>query len=252
MKIMRSFLGIINVIEVNCLLMRDICQTPEYNSQQKVAHLIFYIICISFFINFIFTVSSHTASGSIHERILNWTKLQTLEDIEKRCQAELNVLKQDFDGNIGNFDDETSEENPWNVDSLYQFQFYNCPSCYFFNSSKQEFVDHVCKSHPDSIPYLKKIKDESIRDVSGPWNSENFKIEENHMELEAFDHPNDILMVKQEVSDDNDQDFSENDPAGSKLLWKKDQSSNSETNNKDFEKWLDLIETYQIGKKHVF
>ena len=84
MKIMRSFLGIINVIEVNCLLMRDICQTPEYNSQQKVAHLIFYIICISFFINFIFTVSSHTASGSIHERIVNWIKLQTLEELGKK------------------------------------------------------------------------------------------------------------------------------------------------------------------------
>ena len=161
-----------------------------------------------------------------------------MEDIEKRCQAELNVLKQDFDGNIINFD-ETGEENPWNVDSLYQFQFYNCPSCYFFNSSKQEFVDHVCRSHPDSIPYLKKIKDVSIRDVSGPWNSDSFKSEDH---METF-YPNDMLMVKQEIIDD-DHDFSENDP-GSKL-WKSDQS-NSEI-NEDFEKWLDLIETYQIGK----
>ena len=38
MKIMRSFHGIINVIAVNCPLMRDIYQTPEYNSQQKVSH----------------------------------------------------------------------------------------------------------------------------------------------------------------------------------------------------------------------
>ena len=143
---------------------------------------------------------------------------------------------------MNNFD-ETSEENPWNVDSLYQFQFYNCPSCYFFNSSKQEFVDHVCKSHPESIPYLKKIKDVSIQDVTGPWNSESFKTEDHHME--EFD-PNDILMVKQEIND-NDQHFSENYPDSKS--WKTDQS-NSET-NKDFEKWLDLIDTYEIGKKRA-
>ena len=39
-----------------------------------------------------------------------------------------------------------------------------------------------------------------------------------------------------------------NDPDSK--LWKNDQS-NSEA-NEDFEKWLDLIETYQIGKKHAF
>ena len=85
--------------------MKDIYQNLECNSQQKVStYLIKIHFAITiFFINFIFIVSTHTASGSIHERIVNWTKLQTLEDIEKRCQAELNVLKQDFDGNIGNF-----------------------------------------------------------------------------------------------------------------------------------------------------
>merc|ERR1712223_1101339 len=61
--------------------------------------------------------------------------------------------------------------------------------------------------------------------------------------MEDFD-PNDILMVKQEIND-NDQHFSENYP-DSKSSWKTDQS-NSET-NKDFEKWLDLIETYEIDQ----
>ena len=36
------------------------------------------------------------------------------------------------------------DENPWNVKSLYDLQFFNCPSpfCIYKNSSKQEFVNH--------------------------------------------------------------------------------------------------------------
>ena len=44
----------------------------------------FYNLLRIFFINLIFTVSSHTASGSIHERIINWMKLQSLDDMGKK------------------------------------------------------------------------------------------------------------------------------------------------------------------------
>ena len=61
-------------------------------------------------------------------------------------------------------------ENPWNIDSIYDLQFFNCPSCFFKDSSKQEIINHAFEIHPDSINCLAKIKDESLSDIIWPWN----------------------------------------------------------------------------------
>ena len=45
-------------------------------------------------------------------------------------------------------------ENPWNIDSIYDLQYFNCPSCIFKDHSKQEMVNHVFEFHPDSIHHL--------------------------------------------------------------------------------------------------
>ena len=52
-------------------------------------------------------------------------------------------------------------ENPWNVQSLYDLQFFNCPSqfCIYKNNSKQEFLKHAFSNHPESQPYLINFKD---------------------------------------------------------------------------------------------
>ena len=62
-------------------------------------------------------------------------------------------------------------ENPWNVESIFTFQFFNCPSCTSRNKFlfKQDFVDHAYKIHPESINYLKKISDGSLSDIVTPW-----------------------------------------------------------------------------------
>ena len=62
-------------------------------------------------------------------------------------------------------------ENPWNVESIFTFQFFNCPSCTTRNKFlfKQDFVDHAYKIHPESINYLKKISDGSLSDIVTPW-----------------------------------------------------------------------------------
>ena len=62
------------------------------------------------------------------------------------------------------------DENPWNVQSLYDLQFFNCPSpfCIYKNNSKQEFVNHSFHFHPESEPYLKNFKDNSLKDVEIP------------------------------------------------------------------------------------
>ena len=53
-------------------------------------------------------------------------------------------------------------ENPWNVQSLYDLQFFNCPSqfCIYKNNSKQEFLKHAFHNHPESEPYLINFKDD--------------------------------------------------------------------------------------------
>ena len=57
--------------------------------------------------------------------------------------------------------------NPWTVSSLYQFQYFCCPSCIFRVDSKQDFVDHTTTIHPESLEHLLKIEDDSLQgDIS--------------------------------------------------------------------------------------
>ena len=60
-------------------------------------------------------------------------------------------------------------QNPWNVRSIYELQYFNCPSCVFRISSKQEFIQHAYEYHPDAIEYLMKINDNSLSDIICPW-----------------------------------------------------------------------------------
>ena len=60
-------------------------------------------------------------------------------------------------------------QNPWNVRSIYDLQYFNCPSCVFKISSKQEFIEHAYEIHPDAIDYLMKINDNSLSDIICPW-----------------------------------------------------------------------------------
>ena len=73
--------------------------------------------------------------------------------------------------------------NPWNIQTLYELQFFNCPSCEFKSHSKQKFVDHAYKSHPDSINILLNISDESITDIVCPWKIIDTKKETSNTEL---------------------------------------------------------------------
>ena len=74
-------------------------------------------------------------------------------------------------------------KNPWDVVSLYEFQYFLCPSCSykqhdskFFFESKQEFVTHTFHTHPESVENFKKISDGSLNDVITPWELQEDKI----------------------------------------------------------------------------
>ena len=61
-------------------------------------------------------------------------------------------------------------ENPWNVESLYAFQYFQCPACEFKDGKKQDFLNHAYEYHPESTHYLSIITDGSLKDVLCPWN----------------------------------------------------------------------------------
>ena len=61
-------------------------------------------------------------------------------------------------------------ESPWNIQSIYELQYFNCPSCAFKNHFKQEFINHAYDIHPESIEHLKNIDDKSLVDLLLPWN----------------------------------------------------------------------------------
>ena len=66
--------------------------------------------------------------------------------------------------NDSNLDTEMVENEAWIIQSIYEFQYFNCLGCNFKCKSKQEFVDHLYNDHPEGILTLRNIKDESLRD----------------------------------------------------------------------------------------
>ena len=70
-------------------------------------------------------------------------------------------------------------DNPWNIQSIYELQYFNCPSCEFKNQFKQEFVNHAYTSHPDSTDFLINISDNSFDDIICPWDVKDIKKEES-------------------------------------------------------------------------
>ena len=80
---------------------------------------------------------------------------------------------------------ENINKNPWHIQSIYDFQYFNCPSCIFKNHSKQEFINHAYESHPESIDPLLKVKDNSLYDIVFPKNIKLEPIDENDDDLNA-------------------------------------------------------------------
>ena len=63
-------------------------------------------------------------------------------------------------------DIEMEEKDPWNVQSLYEMQYFNCPGCIYKSKAKQDFVTHIYENHAEAILTLRNIKDDSLRDKS--------------------------------------------------------------------------------------
>ena len=100
------------------------------------------------------------------------------------------------------------DENPWNIQSIYELQFFNCPSCVYKNQSKQEFIEHAHQIHPEVINYLNNIQDDSLHDINCPWtitNPSNIKNEpieyEDYNPLETSEYCETELKSEDEFFD---------------------------------------------------
>ena len=89
--------------------------------------------------------------------------------------------------------------NIWKFQSLYELQFFNCPACDYKDKSKQEFVDHACTVHPESINHLiLNIQDGSIDDVVCPWKRNEANTEINRIDVKEEELVNEDLIEDEE------------------------------------------------------
>ena len=89
-----------------------------------------------------------------------------------------------------------STENLWNIESIYMLQYFICPSCGYKHVSKQNIIFHAFESHPESVNYLKNITDGSLYDVLCPWDSKNYKNDDDGIDI--------IDILKPESDTNND------------------------------------------------
>ena len=114
---------------------------------------------------------------------------------------------------------DSSTKNPWNIQSLYDLQYFNCPSCTYKNNLKQEFIEHAYNFHPESSNYLNNISDGSMTDVEIPNEmSLDFKYDlENNfsnggleIKVEEFDYDMTNNQSREnDIIDDYNSDFEE-------------------------------------------
>ena len=80
-----------------------------------------------------------------------------------------------------------SVENPWDVNSIYDFNYFCCPECDIKSKTKQDFVDHASSTHPKAIGAFQSITDGSLNDVQIPALSPNVDLSEETKDLRNED-----------------------------------------------------------------
>ena len=67
------------------------------------------------------------------------------------------------------YDEESIFKEPWDIQSIYELNYFCCATCTFRDRSKQKLVNHAVSKHPDAVGYLMLIQDGSLGDVDIPW-----------------------------------------------------------------------------------
>ena len=109
-------------------------------------------------------------------------------------------------------------QNPWAIQSIYDLMYFVCPTCTFKDSSKQKFVNHALKEHPEVEVNLLNVRDGSLVDVKCTWSISKGEVgdenenhdDEKYFEVLEIEYNNTEEMIKEETNDFNqDVDYSE-------------------------------------------
>ena len=101
--------------------------------------------------------------------------------------------------NHGNDDNVTS---PWDVESLYEFQYFNCPTCPYKHKSAQDFVDHAFNTHQESKNHFMNISNhDSFSDIWPPWKYGSINNFINHLKNEL--NENEVIICEGPVEKSN-------------------------------------------------
>ena len=107
------------------------------------------------------------------------------------------------------------EENPWNIQSIYDLQYFNCPSCVYKNVLKQEFIDHAYHFHPESIQFVRNIKDGSLNDIEIPFVKDediDLKSELLLEDTNISDPTNGIVIKIEDINEKSEEKYRDVEP----------------------------------------
>ena len=60
------------------------------------------------------------------------------------------------------------DQNPWDVSSIFDFTYFNCPECDTKSQQKQEFINHAFAKHKKALEGFQNVTDGSLDDVIVP------------------------------------------------------------------------------------
>ena len=112
------------------------------------------------------------------DTVLKFLKQYTMVQIKDEYEDNMLSFTEQIDQILNQAsNDQTYFNNyvsPWDVESLYEFQYFNCPTCSYKHQSAQDFVDHAFNTHPESKNSFINISNhDSFSDILSPWKYES-------------------------------------------------------------------------------
>ena len=96
--------------------------------------------------------------------------------------------------------------NPWNVESIDEFSYFNCPECTFHSKEKTYFQDHATRNHPlSSVFFCKGTKVIKFSNHNELNQLKQLNVDEKCKEL-VMKHkiPEEIQVTKSTIDNLND------------------------------------------------
>ena len=112
--------------------------------------------------------------------------------------------------------------NPWNVESVDKFSYFNCPECTFHSKGEAYFQDHATRNHPlSSVLFCKGSK----------ANKSSNRNELNQLKHLNIDEKCKELVLKHKIPENMQVPMSKIDNFVHKLILENCQNVNQNMNN---------------------